>query len=55
MENYPEIGLNVKIVMHNGAEFEGYWDGDRWYVGVGDNQYDAPLADDLIAYWEYFV
>jgi hypothetical protein len=53
IENYPDIGVLVKIVMQSGAYFQGYWDGDRWYIGVDSNQFDAPLDQDLIAYWEY--
>ena len=55
MENYPDLGATVKIIMQNGAEFQGYWDGERWYVGIGDNAYDAPIDVDLMAYWEYYV
>ena len=54
MENYPDIEVNVKIVMQTGAVFQGYWNGERWYVGVDENQYDAPLDESLIAYWEYY-
>jgi hypothetical protein len=55
MENYPESDQEVKVVMQNGAMFRAYWDGERWYVGVSDNGYDAPLDSSLIAYWEYIT
>jgi hypothetical protein len=52
IETYPtNLGQNVIVTLADGAETQAYWDGVQWWVGVEDDDQDAPIMNDFIIAW----
>lgn len=50
--NTPEIGYSVKITLANGSEFDAYWDGLQWWMGVNDDPNDVPITNSFVSSWQ---
>lgn len=46
--NYPDIGLDVVVILDTGEEKIGYWDGSIWMQGVENDSNDAELVGNVI-------
>jgi len=51
INNFPDLGTNVRVVMSNGSEFTGYWDGLQWWVGINNDPNDLPVENDFVVRW----
>lgn len=52
IETYPEnLGEVVRCQLADGNEIMAYWDGLQWWVGLEDDDQDAPIMNDFIIAW----
>jgi YD repeat-containing protein len=53
IETYPTtLGQLVTVTLVNGETTQAYWDGLQWWVGVEDDDNDAPIINEFVASWE---
>lgn len=52
IETYPTIlGQLVTVTLANGDETQAYWDGLQWWVGVENDDNDAPIINEYVVAW----
>jgi hypothetical protein len=53
---YPEFvpgeGQNVRVTLTNGSEIIAHYINGQWWVGLADQDEDAPLANEFVVSWE---
>lgn len=52
IETYPaNLGQSVIVTLANGTETPAYWDGVQWWIGLENDDQDAPLMNDFVVAW----
>jgi hypothetical protein len=51
--NFPTtLGQIVTVTLADGTRTPAYWDGVQWWVGLDDDEQDAPLVNEFVIAWE---
>jgi hypothetical protein len=52
IETYPEnLGEMVRCQLADGNEVMAYWDGLQWWVGLENDDQDAPIINEFVVSW----
>lgn len=52
LATYPaQLGQSVIVTLANGTETPAYWDGVQWWIGLENDDQDAPLMNDFVVAW----
>ena len=46
-----EIEQEVIITLATGKELRAYWDGEQWWSGDTDSNFEVPIANAYVVSW----
>ena len=46
-----EIEQEVIIILATGKELRAYWDGEQWWSGDTDSNFEVPIANAYVVSW----